>query len=58
MVIGCLAETFNNCTAAIPVFINDFMQIIYKNCKTNESAMNRNCAYAIGVLATHAGPMF
>lgn len=25
MVIGCLAETFNNCTAAIPVFLSDFL---------------------------------
>lgn len=25
MVIGCLAETFNNCPAAIPVYFNDFL---------------------------------
>lgn len=25
MVIGCLAETFNCCTAAIPVYFNDFL---------------------------------
>lgn len=51
MVIGCLAETFNNCNAAIPVFYNDFLQIILKNSKTDDSGLNRNCAYAIGILA-------
>ena len=25
MVIGCLAETFNQCKAAIPVYFNDFI---------------------------------
>src|ERR1700733_4520474 len=44
MVIGCLAETFNNCTAAIPVFFNDFLQIIYKNSKSTDSGLNRNLA--------------
>ena len=24
MVVGCLAETFATCTAAIPVYFNDF----------------------------------
>jgi hypothetical protein len=51
MVIGCLAETFNNCQAAIPVFFNDFLQIIFKNAKTTDSGLNRNCAYSLGILA-------
>ena len=55
MVIGCLAETFNNCRAAITVYFNDFLQIVLKNSKTDNSSMNRNCAYAIGILAEHSG---
>jgi importin-4 len=31
MVIGCLAETFIACTAAIPVYFKDFLQILLKN---------------------------
>ena len=55
MVIGCLAESFNNCRAAIPVYFNDFLHIVLKNAKTDNSSMNRNCAYAIGILAEHSG---
>lgn len=55
MVIGCLAESFNNCRSAIPIYFNDFLQIIIKNSKTDNSSMNRNCAYAIGILAEHSG---
>jgi len=57
MVIGCLAETFNTCRAAIPVYFNDFFQIVLKNSNTDNSSMNRNCAYAIGILAEHAVPL-
>jgi importin-4 len=55
MVIGCLAETFNACTAAIPVYFKDFLQILLKNSKTDDSSLNRNISYAIGVLAQHSG---
>lgn len=55
MVIGCLAETFDSCRAAIPVYFNDFLHIILKNAKTDDSSLNRNIAYAIGILAEHAG---
>lgn len=55
MVIGCLAETFASCTAAIPVYFNDFMQILLKNSKTNDSGLNRNVSYAMGILAEHSG---
>ena len=58
MVIGCLAETFNSCTAGIPVFYGDFVQIILKNATSNDSGLNRNCAYAIGILAEHAKAQF
>lgn len=55
MVIGCLAETFISCKAAIPVYFNDFLQILLKNSKTNDSSLNRNVSYAIGILAQHSG---
>lgn len=51
MAIGCLAETFNSCTAAIPVYFNDFLSIMLKNSKTTDSGLNRNVSYAIGLLA-------
>lgn len=54
MVIGCLAEVFNSCSAAIPVYLNDFVTIIMKHSTTTDSSLNRNCAYAIGILAVHA----
>lgn len=57
MVIGCLAETFAACTAAIPVYFNDFMQILIKNAKTTDSGLNRNVSYAIGILAENSGPL-
>jgi hypothetical protein len=55
MVVGCLAETFNNCPPAISVYFNDFLQIILKNSTTDHSGLNRNCAYAIGILAEFSG---
>lgn len=55
MVVGCLAETFNNSPAAIPIYFNDFLQIILKNSNTDHSGLNRNCAYAIGILAQFSG---
>lgn len=57
MVIGCLAETFNACRAAIPVYFRDFFGILMKNAKTDDSSLNRNVSYAIGILAEHSGPM-
>lgn len=54
MVIGCLAETFNSCPAAISVYLNDFMTVLLKNCTSKDSGLNRNCSYAIGVLAEYA----
>lgn len=55
MVIGCLAETFTACHAAIPVYFRDFLAIILKNSKTTDSGLNRNVSYAIGILAQHSG---
>lgn len=55
MVIGCLAETFNNCPPAIIVYFNDFIQILLKNANTDHSGLNRNIAYSFGILAEHSG---
>ena len=55
MVIGCLAETFNACTAGIPVYFKDFLQILLKNSRTDDSSLNRNVSYAMGILAQHSG---
>jgi importin-4 len=57
MVIGCLAETFNACQAAIAVYFNDFMAILLKNSRTTDSGLNRNVSYAIGILAQYSGPL-
>jgi hypothetical protein len=54
MVIGCLAEVFNNCKSALSIYLNDFMAIVLKNCTSNDSGLNRNCAYAIGIMAEYA----
>jgi Importin repeat 6 len=58
MIIGCLAETFNSCNAAIPVYLGDFVQVLMKHSGSNDSGLNRNCAYAIGIMAEHAKAMF
>lgn len=51
MIIGCMAEVM----AASPILINsyfdDFFQVILKHCTSDDSQMNRNCAYGIGILA-------
>ena len=57
MAIGCLAETFASCTAAIPVYFNDFLHILLKNSKSNDSGLNRNVSYSIGILAEHSGAL-
>jgi len=54
MAIGCLAESFNNCKAALTIYQTDFMKIIASNCQSSDSGLNRNCAYAIGVVAESA----
>jgi hypothetical protein len=54
MVIGCLSETFTNCTAAIPVYFADFSRIILQFSTSEDEGINRNCAYSIGVLAEHS----
>ena len=58
MIIGCLAETFDSCNVAIPIFYHDFVQILLKNSTSTDSGLNRNIAYAIGLLAEHAKGLF
>mmetsp|Transcript_5130 Transcript_5130/g.3813 ORF Transcript_5130/g.3813 Transcript_5130/m.3813 type:complete len:97 (-) Transcript_5130:456-746(-) len=58
MVIGCLAEVFKSCKAAIPAYFNDFMQVIFEHAGKNHSGINRNCAYGIGIVAEHSPVMF
>jgi hypothetical protein len=51
MVVGCLAEVFNVCPAAIPAMFEDYMNVLMKMCGTEDGGLNRNVAYGIGVLA-------
>lgn len=55
MVIGCMAESFNNCPSAAIIYFNDFLQILLKNSETGNSGMNRNIAYALGILSQTTG---
>ncbi len=57
MVIGCLAETFNNCPSAIVVYFNDFLHILNKNSQSDHSGLNRNIAYSLGILAEKGGAL-
>ena len=54
MVIGCLAETFNQTPGALAVYFNDFMQVLLKNSTTNDGQMNRNVSYGIAICAEKA----
>lgn len=58
MVIGCFGEVFNNCPAALPVYFNDYITVIFNNSKTKDSGLNRNCAYSLGVLAEKNADLF
>jgi hypothetical protein len=50
MAIGCLAEVFNSCPAAIPTYFEQYFEIVLKNSNTKDSSLNRNLAYALAVL--------
>ena len=54
MVIGCLGETFNQCTPAIQAYFNDFFQVLLKHSTSDDSSLNRNVSYGISVLADKA----
>lgn len=54
MVIGCLAEVFNNCPAAITLYFNDFIKLLLIHSTTGDGQMNRNVSYSFGILADKA----
>ena len=54
MVVGCLAETFNQCPSSMTVYFNDFFSVLLKHSKSKDSSLNRNVAYAIAVCAEKA----
>ena len=58
MAIGCMAEVFASCPAAIPACFDDFVKLLDANSNLQDSKMNRNLAYAVGVLAQHAQMLF
>lgn len=58
MALGCLAETFAASEAVIPTYFNDYMALLEKNSDTQDSKLNRNVSYSIGVLAQHAQVLF
>jgi hypothetical protein len=58
MIIGCLAEVMNNCPVAIQFYFNDFFKVIMSQCKSTDGQMNRNCSYALGILAQKAPQQF
>ena len=51
MVIGCLAETFNQCPAALQVYFSDFMAVLFKHCTSTDGSLNRNVSYAFAICA-------
>ena len=55
---GTVAEVFANCPASIPPFFDGYVQLLVKNSYMKDSKINRNIAYAIGVLAQHAQLQF
>jgi hypothetical protein len=58
MAIGCLAEIFASCPAAIPQHFEGYAKLLETNSHLQDSKMNRNVAYSIGVLAEHAQVLF
>ena len=51
MVIGCLAETFNQCPSALNVYFPDFMQVLFKHSTSDDGQLNRNVAYSFAICA-------
>lgn len=58
MALGCLAETFAAASTVIPGYFNDYLALLEKNSNTQDSKLNRNVSYSIGVLAEHAQVLF
>jgi len=58
MAFGCFAETFAAASAVIPAYFNDYLALLEKHSNSQDSKMNRNISYSIGVLAEHAPVLF
>jgi len=54
MVIGCLAETFNQAPQAIEAYFNDYVKVLLQHSTSDNGSLNRNVAYGIGILAEKA----
>lgn len=58
MIIGCVAEVFAACESVVPEYYQEFLAFLTANANTTDSKINRNIAYAIGVLAEVAPLLF
>lgn len=54
MAIGCMSEVFKLCPAASVMYFDDFIQVLLNNSSTDQSSLNRNVSYGLGVLAENA----
>jgi hypothetical protein len=51
MIFGALSETFASAPGIIPNYFNDYLPLLEKNSNTQDSKVNRNISYSLGVLA-------
>jgi|TARA_B110001450_G_C17569315_1_gene460117 hypothetical protein len=58
MIIGCVGEVFASCDASIAKHYAWFCSLLAANAGTKDGKINRNIAYAIGILAEHAQLLF
>lgn len=58
MALGCIAEVFAAAECVIPKYFNEYLPLLEKNSHYQDSKVNRNVAYSIGVLAQHAPLLF
>jgi hypothetical protein len=58
MIIGAVGEVFAACDSVVPKYYQWFCQLLAANSGTKDSKINRNIAYAIGILAEHAQLLF
>ena len=56
--LGCYAENFAACPAAIPQYYDTFLQFLESMSNYKDEKILRNVAYAVGVLAEKAGDLF
>lgn len=58
MIIGCVGEVFAACDASVAKYYTWFCALLAANAGTQDGKINRNIAYAIGILAEHAQLLF